>query len=401
MTRIAAAESAHEVAFDEPYGLLMEPGPTLVDPRVTAAAGQPPIHHLHPHFQQVVGRVVDGLSAVTGTSCSTLIPATGRGGVEAAMTSLTLEGRRILVLRNGEFGDMLHAIARRQPAQVQSYERASGETFDREAVARIAAAWRPHVVMMVHSESSTGMLNDIAAVAGIAAEVDALLLVDAISSAGAMELDADGVGIDLTVTASQKALGALTGLSSVSWSRRALDALHTRPRDPDQYYLDLRRWWDSWLTEAEGGRARPGARRLPWSMPTALVLALEAALDAIDRETLAARAGRHAAMAARFRLLARDLGYSTLVDDDVASPSLTALLPPDGIAANGVLRALEADGIRVAGGIGELAGRILRVGHMAESARPLPLARTAVALGNAIGSRIDLPTAMKWMEDGR
>lgn len=398
---MTAGAAGAELGLEDPYGMLMEPGPTLVDPRVSAAAGRPPVHHLHPEFQSVVDRVAHDLSYVTGTKRSTVIPATGRGGIEAATASLGLDGQRILVLRNGEFGDMLHAIASRQRADVRSYDAPPARPFDLSDVERTANTWHPHLIMAVHSESSTGMLNDAGSIAAIARTSGALFLLDAVSSAGALALDADRIGADLTVTASQKALGALTGLSSVSWSDRALEALHGRSRDADQYYLDLRRWWDIWLTESDGGRAKPGARRLPWSMPTALVFALDTALGLLREETLETRSIRHSVMAERFRTLVREFGYSTLVNDTIASPSLTALTPPPHVTASDVVASVAAAGIRIAGGIGALGGRIVRVGHMAESARPRPLALTAVALGEAVGARIDLEPSIMWMEHGQ
>lgn len=384
----------------EPFGLLMEPGPTLVHPTVNEAAGRPPLHHLHPAFHDVVDHVCADLSHVLGARHTALLPATGRGAVEAAVATFGRPDEPVLVVRNGEFGDMLHAIATRHRTRVISHEAPSGQSVDFAAVRRLALAERPAVLMLVHSESSTGMLNDIAEAAAVASETGALLLVDAVSSAGATPIDADRLGIDVTVTASQKALGALTGLSSVSWSDRALDAIRTRPSTPSTYYLDLRRWWDLWITEENGGTADPGSRRLPWSMPTGLVLALERALELVRAESLAARTERHETMARRFRGLVRELGYSTLVEDRAASPSLTALQPPEGVSAASVLDGCARAGIRVAGGMGPLGGRLIRIGHMAESARPIPLARTATALAGAIGVDLDLEAAISRMDRG-
>lgn len=362
--------------------LLMEPGPTQVDHRVVQAMCRPPIHHLSVEFVRLADRLCADLGRIFRTDGEVvLLPSSGRGGIEAVLASVPVT--TVVVPSNGAFGRMLAQIARRTGHRVVELQYAFGETIPAGEVADALARESAGMLAVVHCESSTGMLNDVARLARTARSTGATVLVDAISSLGGSELDMDGWEIDFCVSASQKAIGAVTGLAMVALNGRGT-GLVLGDRPPRSNYFDLRQWWTLWLVEERGGAARPGGRRFPFSMPTHPVFALDAACRLLLEEGLESRITRHVEVSGAFRSAMNELGIGLLCAGPDAAPTLTAITGAEGLTPAAIKQALESDfDITVAGSM-DPAVPLARVGHMAESARLGPMRQVTAAIESIV-----------------
>ena len=363
--------------------LSLEPGPTSVDPRVVQAMAQPTIHHLSAEFEVSLDRAAALLARLFGTESEVVVlPATGRGGVEAVFTSLTQDGRGVVVATNGFFGRMMAAIARSTGAHVVEVEHQPGEPLAIDRIRHVLAVEDIGLLALVHCETSTGMLNPMADLADAAHDHDALLFVDAVSSLGGVAVDMDALDIDVCVSAGQKAVGAIGGVSFAAMRARARAVMDSRSEHARGSYLDLDNWWAQWLPADRGGRMNSGYRRLPWSMPSQPMAALlEACRLAVECEGMDDRFRRHAAAGAATRAVLAELELRLLPAEVHASPTVTAFLVPAAEDAVVVVERLsKRHGVVLAAGMGDMRHRVLRIGHMAETARPAPLLQALAAV---------------------
>lgn len=339
--------------------LLMVPGPVPVAPAVAAAAGAVPYHHAD-EFKNTfdeVRRVLAELLHCDGTV--EIMPGGGRLGLESAIKSLLEPGDPVLVCSTGAFGEWLVSIAERCGAEVVVARWPPGRVVDDSAVAVNLACGAPsgrhyRAVAVVHCETSTGTVNALGGLGRLCRETDALLFVDAVSTVGVLPVDMASDGIDVCVTASQKGLGSLMGLSVVALGPRALATMSARTSVPGTFALDLRRW-----------RNDPGAptSTYPVVPSPSLVLALRQALRALEGGGLAEAHHRHTVAATTVRAAFHGAGLE--VFGDSLSCGLTAIELPAGISAREVQRrVLKRHGIWVATGMGPLAERLVRLSHM-------------------------------------
>lgn len=359
----------------------MEPGPTQVDDRVIQALCTPVVYHQSPEFIATMDGLRPLLRGIYGTDGEIVVlPSSGRGAVEAALASVREEGRPFVVANNGTFGRMMATIGRAVGLDVIELAYGSGEVIPRDAIAGALAGLDRPILGIVHNETATGMVNDITGLADLVHARDGLLLVDAVSSLGGAELAVDRNGVDFCVSATQKSMGAIAGLSFVSVSDRALRELDARTDLARGSYLDLRRWWDMWVAAEEGGRLRSGYRRLPWTMPTHLAGALLRACELAYEEGLKERWERHRRCGEALRAALGALGMPVLAPEGHASDTVTAFGRP-GLDAKGLKRRMdERHGVRLATGMDDDAATTMRIAHMAETARPGPLLQTLAAL---------------------
>jgi len=336
---------------------LRVPGPTPLPPEVRQAVSGAMINHRGPEFRELLGAVTAGVREVLQTSNDVLFLTTsGTGGLEAAIVNLLSPGDRVLAVTVGAFGDRFAEIARAFGAEVTVVEAPWGRAADplavEEALERVPDA---RLVLVTHNETSTGVANDLATLGEVVRAHRRggypLLLVDAISSAGAMPLFADDWGCDVVISASHKAWMAPPGLAMLSVSERAW-AVAERATCP-RFYFDLR-------------RARHLAARgeTPWTPAVHALQGLRAALARMRAEGLDAVYARHRRVAHRMREGARTLGLELFADPAHASNTVTALYVPEGKDGEALVAALRAQGVIVAGGMGPFRGRVLRVGHM-------------------------------------
>lgn len=336
-----------------PERLLLGPGPSPVSARVMRAMAQPVLSHLDPAMMALLDDLRARLDATFRASrgaFSFAVSGTGTAGMEAAVANVTGPGARALVVVTGYFGDRLAQMLERYGAAVSRLEVEWGRACDPAAVERSLKAQNADIVAVVHAETSTGVLNPVEEVVRIAAAHGALTVVDAVTSLGAMPLEAGRWGADVCYSCSQKGLGAPSGMAPVTFSARALE----RRAPSRSFYLDLTLLEDYWIR-----------RRYHHTISAPLVYAMVESLMAIDEEGLAARWQRHER---HHRALAAGLdalGLSLLPPEGERLWTLNAVRVPDGVDEAAIRRTLlEEFNIEIGAGLGPLAGRIWRVGLM-------------------------------------
>jgi alanine-glyoxylate transaminase / serine-glyoxylate transaminase / serine-pyruvate transaminase len=340
---------------------LQIPGPTNVPDRVLRALSAPTIDHRGPEFAALARDLLERLPEVFGTSGPVVVyPSSGTGAWEAALVNTLSSGDRVLAFETGHFAKLWRALAERLGLVVDFVPGDWRHGVEPDAVAERLLADRAgdiRAVCVVHNETSTGVASRVADVRAAmdAAGHDALLLVDTISSLGSIDYRHDEWGVDVTIGCSQKGLMLPPGLGFNAVSARALDASRTA-RMPRSY-------WD-WAPILEANAA--GA--WPYTPPTNLLYGLREALDLLLAEGMANVFARHARHDEATRRAARAWGLELVpLDDREHSASLTAVFMPEGHDAD-ELRALilERYDVSLGAGLGKLAGRVFRIGHLGD-----------------------------------
>lgn len=361
--------------------LLMTPGPTRVPQRVLDAGARAMIHHRSPEFSRELATLLELLRPVFGTRSPVLpMHTTGRGALEAAICNLFSPGDEIAVCCNGKFGEMWAGFAESYGVHVH---RISTDWSRSVSAAEVDAFLGEHLgvraVALTYVDTSTGVANDVPAVARAASAHDALVLVDGVPSIGGMPFAFDEWGIGVAVTASQKCLMASPGMSFVALSDRAWNA--TKQSRLPRNYFDF----------AAIHRAVSGPKvETPGTTPVHLVLQLAEALRMIHEEGLARVFDRHSQMAARVRDGVRDLGLELQCPAlDRYAATVTAIALPPQVAPSTVRDGLKARGIYTAGALGGFQSSGFRIGHMGDVRMP-EVERTLAALRDVLAS---LPSA--------
>jgi len=328
---------------------LFTPGPTPVPPPVLAALAEPVLHHRGPDFRLVYSRCLERLKAVCRTEREVLLfTSSGSGLMESAVANLVSPGDRVLVVSAGYFGERWTELARAYGAEVEALAYAWGES---PAAADLAARLDGHgIVFLTHSETSTGVVADLQALAAAATDAGALVAVDAVSSLGAVPLETDAWGLDVVVSGSQKALMTPPGLALVTVSEQAWEGRGAAPR----YYFD----WE---------RTRAAQEQLDaaFTPATSLVVALDVALGLLLEEGLEAAFERHVRLGRACRAGVRAMGLELFSPDDDSASVVTAIRAPEGIDSGELVLALrDRFGITLAPGQGPLKGKVFRIGHI-------------------------------------
>jgi aspartate aminotransferase-like enzyme len=333
---------------------LLTPGPTPVPPEVLAALAEPVVHHRARDYREVYERCLARLAEVYRTQHDVLMFTTsGTGAFESAVANLTSPGDRQLVLSAGNFGERWAGMAKAFGADLVHVKLGWGETPEPDDLrSALAESGGARVVYLTHSETSTGVVCDVQVLAAVAKEAGALVVVDAVSSLGAVPLETDAWEIDVVVSGSQKALMTPPGVAFVSVSPSALEAAarSTSPR----YTLD----WE---------RTRKAQAKLdaPFTPAVSIVRALDVALGLLLDEGLEAAFDRHARLGRACREGAKAMGLELFSPDEERSAVVTAIRAPDGVDATDVVATLrDRFGITIANGQGELKGKIFRIGHI-------------------------------------
>lgn len=334
------------------------------------------INHRGPEFAALQGDILARLKPIFGTTGDVVIlTASGTGALEAAVVNTLSPGDRVLAVSVGVFGDRFRSIAETYGADVTPLAVPWGQAADPVAVRRALAEHGPFkAVLLTHNETSTGITNDLEALARVVHETDALVLVDAISSLASIPVEADARGCDVVVAGSQKGLMTPPGLAFAAIGPRAWDA-HKLARMP-RFYWDFA----SYKSAAEKGQT-------PATPAITLMYGLQAALDLLDAERLDNVYARHRALAASVREGVQELGLELFADPAHASETVTAVKAPNDLDIKRLQEILRQDGQILAGGQGSLAGKIFRIGHLGQLnqadvdlllkalARALPMAR--------------------------
>lgn len=343
--------------FVPPYRLLMGAGPSNVDPRVLRAMGSSLLGHLDPGFLGAMDDVRSMLRYVFQTENPVTLPISGTGtaGMEAAIVNIIEPGDTFVMAINGFFGQRLGEIASRNGANVVPIEHEFGMPVDPARLREtLKGLNNVKAVGVVHAETSTGVLTPLKEIADAAHAAGALLVVDAVTSLGGVELRTDEWGVDVCYSCTQKCVGAPPGLAPLTMSPRAMEVVQTRSTKVRSFYLDLTELGSYWDRRAYHHTA-----------PISMIYALREALRLIVEEGLEARWERHLLCAAALRAGAAAMGLSIVADVDVSLPSITAVVAPEVVnEAEARKHLLEVHGVELSGGLGPLAGKVWRIGLM-------------------------------------
>ncbi len=374
--------------------LLMIPGPIELEPSVLSRLAEKQRGHLDPVFMGRFSRTLKRLREVFQAPSAQpfVIAGTGTLAMELAAANLVQPGDHALVVNTGYFSDRMALMLERHGAAVTHVRATPGAAPSTAEVAAALATRKFQVLTVTHVDTSTGVLADVKAYASLAREHGALCVVDGVCSIGAEDLQQDAWGVDLALTASQKALGAPPGLAVVMAGPRALAAWKARTSPVRSVYLDF----GEWLPVHQAYEALTPAY---FATPAVnLISALEVSLELMLAEGLAARFARHVRVATAMRAGFEAMGLASLPQAGVRAHSLSALYYPAGVDA-ALVKAVGAQGVTIAGGLHpELKAKYFRVGHMgAVSAndvlatvsaveRSLVAAKVAVAPGAGVSA---------------
>jgi alanine-glyoxylate transaminase/serine-glyoxylate transaminase/serine-pyruvate transaminase len=342
--------------------LLMGPGPSDVNPRVLEAMARPTLGHLDPQFLEVLNEIREMLQAVFRTQhkLTLAVSGTGSAGMETCVVNLIEPGDKMLVCVAGVFGTRMSDVAARGGAQVSTISVPWGQVFTPEMVQEAIDRDGPFkVVGIVHAETSTGAAQPIAPISEVVHAAGALLLVDTVTSLGGMEVDVDGWRVDACYSGTQKCLSCPPGLSPVTFSPAAEEAMAQRKVKVQSWYLDMNMVRQYWGTE----------RLYHHTAPINMNYALHEALRIVLEEGLEARWARHLRVHRALKVGLEELGIRYLADPAHQLPMLNAVAAPDGVDEGAVRkRLLEDHGIEIGAGLGEFKGKAWRIGIMGESA---------------------------------
>jgi alanine-glyoxylate transaminase / serine-glyoxylate transaminase / serine-pyruvate transaminase len=318
------------------------------------------VGHLDPYFIQVMDRTQEMLRAVfeTGNRLTIPISGTGSASMEAAVVNFVEPGCKVLVLVNGVFGERLAEMARRYGGDVAVITRPWGEVFTPEKGETELQRRPAQVVAVVHAETSTGALQPLEDIIHLVHQQDGIVIVDAVTSLGGMPVRVDARAIDVCYSATQKCLGVPPGLGPITISTRAELYFKARKTKVQSWYLDLN------LVLAYWGNARTYHHTAPISMNYALYEGLRIILE----EGLETRYQRHLENARLLWEGLEELGLELHVPLALRAPSLTTVRVPEGVNEAEVRsRLLNEYNIEIAGGLGELKGKVWRIGLMGYS----------------------------------
>lgn len=349
--------------LDLPPRLLLGPGPSNAHPRVLAALAMPPIGHLDPKYLEIMEEVKDLLRYTWQTSNEFTISASGTGSaaMEATLANTVEPGDVVLIGINGYFGHRLVDMASRYGADVRTFSTDWGKAFTLEEITAAVAEHEPKVLGLVHAETSTGARQPLEGVSEVCQKHGSMLLIDTVTSLSGVPLFLDEWGVDMAYSGTQKALACPPGLGPLTLGPRALEALNNRKTPVKNWYLDMSMISKYWGT---------GKRVYHHTAPVNMNYALREALMLVVEEGLENRWKRHQDAADLLWAGLEEMGLKCYVDKEIRLPTLTTVCIPDGVDGAAVAKKLMAEyNIEIAGGLGDLAGKVWRVGLMGHNAR--------------------------------
>ena len=342
--------------------VLMGPGPSDVPARVLQAMSAPCIGHLDPYFLSTMDEVQKLLRYLFQTQNALTIPVSGTGsaGMETCFVNLIEPGDEVVVCVNGVFGTRMSDIVGRIGGKLVRVDGQWGRAIDPDDVRKAVENCSPKLVAVVHAETSTGVCQPLADIAGIAHNAGALFLVDSVTSLGGMDFRLDRWKIDAAYSGTQKCISCPPGLSPISLSDAAASVLAQRKTPVVSWYLDMSMVQSYW----------GGERKYHHTAPINMIFALREALRIIAEEGLEARFARHQQNHKALVAGIEAMGLSMLVPEAERLPMLNAIRIPDGIDDAKVRKSLLSGfGLEIGAGLGEFAGKVWRVGLMGHASR--------------------------------
>lgn len=363
--------------FDPPERILMGPGPSEVPPRVLRAMSAPIVGHLDPYFLQIMDENQALLRYVFNTKNELTLPVSGTGsaGMETALCNLLERGDEIIIGVNGLFGLRMKEIAERCGTKARVIHQELGRVFDPQQVEDALKETKAKAVALVHAETSTGAWQPLREIGRIVREHGALFLVDAVASLGGIPVDVDDNYIDICYSATQKCLSIPPGLAPITLNERASKIIMNRRTKVQSWYFDLsllRRYWG-------------GERAYHHTAPISMNYALNEGLKLVKEEGLENRYERHKKVSDLLQNGLREMGFGFFAQEGHRLPMLTTVTMPVGVDAERArLALLQRYQIEFGGGVGELKGKIWRIGLMGHSASDKNVYYALKAIGNVI-----------------
>jgi len=353
------------VPFIPPKRTLMGPGPSDVPQRVLDAMARPTIGHLDPAFVDLMEQIKAMLRMAFKTNNALTFPvsAPGSAGMEMCFVNLVEPGDKVIVCRNGVFGGRMLENVKRTGGVPVMVDDAWGKPVDPNKV-REAFAANPDakVLAFVHAETSTGAQSDAETLAKIAQEYGALTIMDCVTSLGGTPIHLDAWGIDAAYSGSQKCLSCTPGLSPVSFSERAIERIKARKTPVQSWFLDLNLVLGYWQSA--------GKRTYHHTAPVNPMYGLHESLVILEEEGLENAWARHRAMHEKLKAGLEGMGLKYVVDEAARLPQLNSIYVPEGVDEAAIrTRLLTEFNLEIGAGLGDMAGKIWRIGLMGHSAR--------------------------------
>lgn len=365
------------VTVTPPERILMGPGPSNCPPSVLAAMGEPCIGHLDPWFIERMNEVQDMLREVMQTDNELTLPisATGSAGMETCLVNLIEPGDRCVIGVNGVFGTRMADIVERAGGECVRVGAPWGEPIDPEDVASALEGPQAKLVAVVHAETSTGVLQPLEEISRLTHEHGALFVVDTVTSLGGHPVLVDEWGIDACYSGTQKCLSVPPGLSPISFSDRAVNVVTSRATKVQSWYLDLNMICSYWGED----------RTYHHTAPVNMIFALHEGLRLILEEGLEARWQRHQRNHELLVAGLADMGLSIYPKAEHSLWTLNAVAVPEGVDELAVRKKLLSTyGIEIGGGLGDLKGKVWRVGLMGYSSSQRNVALFLAALSRML-----------------
>ncbi len=363
---------------------LLIPGPVPIEGRIAEEMAKPAVPHYGKEWVQAYRETEELLQRLFKMREAKVYSLAGPAhvGLEAIVTTLLRPEDKALVIDNGFFGRRLREVLDAHGIEAFSIHSRWGSHPDMRRVEEILSSRYVRALFAVHSETSTGMVNPMRELGSLAHEYGSLFVVDAVSSLGGLDIPCEEWRIDACFGASQKCLGAPAGIAPVAVRSSILEGVD--PGDVRAWYTNLLTWdkysedWGKWHPQ-------------PTTLSTNVFFAFKAALEDVFDEGLEKRVERHRTIGRAYRESLRSLGFKTVAQEEDCSDTVSCVRPPGGVEAPELERRLKEDhGILVAGGIGELKGEVLRIGHMGPTANPQDLLSVINALGSILKEWVDV-----------
>lgn len=356
-----------------PHRLLLGPGPSNAHPAILEAMNTPPVGHLDPSFLKLMDEIQSLLRYVwqTENPMTIAVSGTGTAAMEATIANAVEPGDVVLVGVMGYFGNRLVDMAGRYGADVRTITKQWGQVFSLDELRAAIEEHAPRILALVHAETSTGACQPLDGVAELCQKHDTLLLIDTVTSLGGVPIYLDEWGVDLAYSCSQKGLGCPPGASPFTMSPRAVAKLQNRPTKVENWYLDMSLLGKYW-----------GAERVyHHTAPINMYYALREALRLIAEEGVENCWQRHQQNAEYLWERLGEIGLEMHVEKQYRLPTLTTVCIPAGIDGKAIAQKLLNEyNIEVGGGLGELAGKVWRIGLMGYNSCPENVDRLIAAL---------------------
>ena len=354
------------MSFYPPQRTLLGPGPSDVNPRITSALARPTIGHLDPEFIRLMDETKALLQYVFKTENELTLPisAPGSAGMEACFVNLIEAGDTVIVCQNGVFGMRMQENVTRVGATAVMVEDQWGHTIDINKL-QTAIDDNPmaKAIAFVHAETSTGVQSDAAAICALASKHNMLSIVDTVTGLAGIEVNVDDWGADAVYSGTQKCLSCVPGLSPTTFSERAVAVLKNRKTPVQSWFLDMNLVLGYWGAGSK--------RSYHHTAPVNSLYALHEALIILQEEGLENSWARHALNHNALKAGLESLGIGFIVNESARLPQLNAVSIPEGIDEAAVRTQLLNDyNIEIGAGLGQLAGKVWRIGLMGFSSNP-------------------------------